>query len=133
MGGTLGVTAEYAGDGLMPSNAPMSQLPCNFRSKPTPRWSYSWLVGLDPLPNAWLPGSNARVRVGPPLSASGASAGSSGEALEPVLFVPARVKLPLSATPTRLLLPVIAVAVPVLQSMSGPPVLLKLPATIVLL
>src|SRR5512132_2560774 len=45
------------------------------RGNPGPRWSFVRFNGLLPASIAGLPTSNARVRVGPPLNASGARTG----------------------------------------------------------
>src|SRR6478609_8644894 len=56
------------------SYAPISQFaPCG---RETPRWSVDEQVALSPVLMANEPGSSAMLRVGPPLSASGASNGS---------------------------------------------------------
>src|SRR4249919_437832 len=59
------------------SNAPMSAWLPFTRGKPGPRWSVSSPPTLLPRSIAGLSESSARVGVGPPLSASGASRGSA--------------------------------------------------------
>ena len=73
MGEGLGVgVAVGVGVGVGPctSNEPMSMRPFTTRSKPGPRWSYKGggvKLG-SPALIAGLPGNNACVKVGPPLS-----------------------------------------------------------------
>ena len=60
------------------SNEPMSMRPLTTRSKPGPRWSKKGggVKFGSPASMAGLPGNNACVKVGPPLSCSGPSIGS---------------------------------------------------------
>jgi hypothetical protein len=78
------------GMGLMDctSNAPMSTVPPTILANPAPRWSVvtpDGIKALFPALIAGLPGKRAWVWVAPPLSAKGASRGSTG-----LLAVPTR-------------------------------------------
>lgn len=63
---------------LCTSKEPISMRPFTTRSKPGPRWSNSGggLKFGSPASIAGLPGNNACVKVGPPLSCNGPSIGS---------------------------------------------------------
>ena len=110
------------------SNAPISMEDAATRSKSTPRWSVSNGLPLSSTARAKLPASKAGllgrrawVCVGPPLSASGPSCGSSGlDAVPnrlPKLLVMGCVML--SATPIKLLLIVRLLSKLAIKSVGG--------------
>ena len=116
------------------SNAPMSAAAPATRRNPVPRWSVARARAFDPLSIAGLPLPRAWVKVGPPLSASGPSSGSTPVRLLPPVSVaplasPIRLKLavslPLTSGPVAALLVAMmvlsAVAVVPASRFSPPP------------